>query len=91
MERWDFKGFNLIGYFFGYPVMLVKIVGIVRSLGKPKHSQRLRPSQPSKRPFVNMKIPPIKHDSIFPEPIIPVFQYSNIPIGAQPLSSIGRK
>jgi hypothetical protein len=27
--------------------------------------------------LLSMKIPPIKHYSIFPEPIIPAFQYSN--------------
>jgi hypothetical protein len=29
----------------------------------------------------------INHYSNFPEPIIPSFQYSSIPIGAKPLSS----
>jgi hypothetical protein len=30
---------------------------------------------------------PMDQHPIFPEPIIPSFQYSNIPIGAKPLSS----
>ena len=35
---------------------------------------------------VNLNFP-IYHHPIFPKPNIPSFQYSNIPIGAKPLSS----
>jgi len=34
---------------------------------------------------------PIDQYAIFPEPIIPLFHYSNIPIGAEPLSSLSHE
>ncbi len=43
-------------------------------------------------PFVNFFsrcILPLIHHFFIPEPIIPLFQHSNVPIGAKPLSSSG--